>query len=260
MKPPFFFHLIVAGITVVAVLALDLHFDFSNKENLPAIAAIVIMMFIVAAALNAVLFRLLSFPMHFRELKAAADDSRKVLADIRGVLENARAVLLGQERRLLSSWVETELIEKKAKEVWVLTFDIYRHLNNKKYCDFATSKISEGTRYWWLYPAHLAGEAEELKEKLGVTSAHVNSVCFTPVGGDVARYFPHDVVIFDPAQVDAGVVLLRDVSGHKRNAPSEFLDMRIDDPDLLTRYRQLFIALAGKHTPPWMESQTGAAL
>ena len=252
--------MLVAGITVVAVLALDLHFDFSNNENLPAIAAIVIMMFIVAAALNAVLFRMLSSPILDRELKAAADESKKVLADIRGVLENARAVLLGQERRLLSSWVETELIEKKAKEVWVLTFDIYRHLNNKKYCDFARSKISEGTRYWWLYPAHLAGEAEELKEKLGVTSAHVNSVCFTPVGGDVARYFPHDVVIFDPAQVDAGVVLLRDVSGHKRNAPSEFLDLRIDDPDLLTRYRQLFIALAGKHTPPWMESQTSAAL
>jgi hypothetical protein len=252
--------LLVAGITVVAVLALDLHFDFSSMENLPAIAAIVIMMFIVAAALNAVLFRMLSSPILYRELKAAADESKKVLSDIRGVLEKARAVLLGQERLLLSSWIETELIEKRAKEVWVLTFDIYRHLNNKKYCDIVTSKISEGTRYWWLYPAHLAGEAEELKAKLGVTSAHLNTVCFTPISGDVARYFPHDVVIYEPAQIDAGVVLLCDVNGRKRNAPSESLDMPINDPNMLTRYRQLFIALAGKHTPPWIESQRSDAL
>ena len=258
MKYPFYWHLSVAGITVVAVLALDLYFNFPSKENLPAVAAIVIAMFIVAAALNAVLFRLLSFPMQLRELKGAAHESRKILADMRAVLENARAVLLGQERRLFSASIETELIEKRANEVWVLTFDIYRHLNNKKYCDIARNKISEGARYWWLYPAHLAGEAEELKEKLGVTPAQVNSVCFTPVGGDVARYFPHDVVIFDPAQVDAGMVLLRDVSGRMRNAPSGFLDLRIDDPDLLTRYRQLFIALAGKQTPPWLESQTNA--
>jgi hypothetical protein len=260
VKHPFFWHLLVAGSTVVAVLALDLHFDFSSKENIPAVAAIVIAMFIVAAALNAVLFRLLSAPIHVGELKAAADESKKVLADIRGVLENARAVLLSQERRLLSSGIETELIEKRAKEVWVLTFDMYRHLNNKKYCDIVKGKISAGTRYWWLYPAHLAGEAEELKEKLGVTSAHLNSVCFTPVGGDVARYFPHDVMIFDPTQVDAGIVLLRDVGARKRNAASESLDMQIDDPDLLTRYRRLFIALAGAHTPPWMEGQRSLAL
>ena len=254
-----FWHLLVAGITVVAVLALDVSLNFLSKENLPFVAAIVITMFIVAAALNAVLFRMLSSPIHVQELKAAADESKRVLSDIRVVLVKARAVLLGQERLLLSNWIETELIEKRAKEVWVLTFDIYRHLNNKKYSDIVRAKISEGTRYWWLYPAHLAGDAEDLKAKLGVTSAHLNTVCFTPIGEDVARYFPHDVAIYDPAQIDA-VVLLCDVNDRKRNAPSESLDMPIKDPNLLTRYRQLFIALAGEHTPPWMESQRSDAL
>lgn len=260
MKHPFPWLLLVAGITVVAVLALDIYFNFSSKENLPAVAAIVITMFFVAAALNAVLFRMLSSPIHVRESKAAADESKKVLSDVRGVLEKARAVLLGLERRLLLNSIETELIENRAKEVWVLTFDIYRHLNNKKYCDSVRSKISEGTRYWWLYPAHLAGEAEDLKEKLGVTSAHLNSVCFTPIGDDVGRYFPHDVVIYDPAQIDAGIVLLCDVNERKRNAPSESLDMPINDQNILTRYRQLFIELAGEHTPPWLKSQRSGAV
>lgn len=255
----FFGHLLVMGIAVVAVLVLDVYVNFLSIGNLPAVAAIVITMFIVAAALNAVLFRMLSFPVHVRELKAAAGESKKVLADIHGVLAKARAVLLGQERLLLSNWIETELIEKRAKEVWVLTFDIYRHLNNKKYCDIVKSKISEGTRYWWLYPAHLAGEAEELKEKLGVTSAHANTVCFTPIGNDVARYFPHEVVIYDPAQIDAGVVLLCDVNGRKRKAPAESLDMPVSDPELVRRYRGLFIALAGKDSPPWLAGQRGDA-
>lgn len=250
MKHPFFGHLLVAGITVVAVLALDLYVNFLSAGNLPAVAAIVIAMFIAAAALNAVLFRMLSAPIHLRELEAAADESRKVLADIRGVLEKARAVLLGMERRLLVSWIETELIEKNAKEVWVLTFDIYRHLNNKNYCDIVKTKIGEGARYWWLFPAHFAGEAEDLKEKLGVTSAHANSVCFTPFGDDVARYFPHDVVLYDP-QKDAGTILLCDVNERKRSAPKESLDMPLNDPNILTRYRRIFIALAAERTPPW---------
>jgi len=259
MMKHFFWHLLVAGITVVAVLALVVWIEFLGKDNLPAVAAMVITMFIVAAALNAVLFRMLSFPVHERELKAAADQSKQVLAGIHAVLENARAVLLGQERLLLSSSIQTELIEKRAKEVWVLTFDIYRHLNNKKYCDIVKSKIGEGTRYLWLYPEHLAGDAEDLKAKFGVTSAHSNTVCFTPVSNDLARYFPHDVVIYDPAQTDAGVVLLCDVNGRKRNVPSESLDMPINDPELLTRYRRLFIALAGQHAPAWLEGQRSDA-
>jgi nucleotide-binding universal stress UspA family protein len=250
MKHPFFGHLLVAAITVVAVLALDLYVNFLSAANLPAVAAIVIAMLIAAAALNAVLFRMLSAPIHFRELKAAADESKKVLADIRAVLEKARAVVLGQERLLLSNWVETELIEKRSKEVWILTFDIYRHLNNKKYIDIVKSNIGEGTRYWWLYPAHFAGEAEDLKEKLGVTSAHADSVCFTPIGGDAAKYFLHDVMLYDP-QKDTGIVLLCDVNGRKRTAPEQSLDMPVNNPDVLTRYRLVFIALAGERTPPW---------
>jgi hypothetical protein len=73
VKHPFFGHLLVAAITVVAVLALDLYVNFLSAANLPAVAAIVIAMLIAAAALNAVLFRMLSAPIHFRELKAAAD-------------------------------------------------------------------------------------------------------------------------------------------------------------------------------------------
>jgi hypothetical protein len=242
------------------MLALGLYFNLLSKENLPAVTAIVITMFIAAAALNAVLFRMLLFPIHVRELKAATGESRKIVSEIHGAMEKARAVLLGQERLLLSGSIETELVEKRAKEVWVLTFDIYRHLNNKKYCDMAKSKIGEGARYWWLYPAHLAGDAEDLKEKLGVTSAHSDTVCFTPISNDVARYFPHEVAIYDPAQINAGVVLLCDVNGRKRTRPLESLDLPINDPDLLTRYRGLFIALAGAQTPPWFESQKSAAL
>ena len=245
-------HILVAGITVVAVLALDLLLKFLSKENLPVVVAIVITMFIVAALLNAVLFRMLSSSVYVRELKAAVDESKEVLSRIHGVLEKARAVLLDQGRRLFSTWIETELIEKSAKEVWVLTLDLYWDLNNTKYSEMVRKKISEGTRYWWLYPAHVSGDAEDLKEKLRVTPDLSNIVCFTPISDDVGKYFTHDVVIYNPEEADARVVLLCDVNGRKRDVPEESLDMPINDPNLGARYRRLFIELAGKHTPPWL--------
>ena len=246
-------HILIAGLTVVAVLALDLLLKFLSKENLPVIATIVITMFIIAAVLNAVLFRMLSSPIHVLELKAAVNESKQVLSDIHGVLEKARAVLLDQERRLFSTWIETELIETRAKEVWVLTLDLYWDLNNTKYSELVRNKIIAGTRYWWLYPAHLTGDADDLKEKLHVTSAHSNTVFFTPITDNVAKLFPHDVVIYNPSDVKDRVVILCDVNGRKRDVPEESLDMPITDPNLSTRYRRIFIELAGKNTPPWFE-------
>lgn len=174
------------------------------------------------------------------------------ISEISSLLEKVKGVLLAQERRLFSTWSETEMIEKGSTEIWIITLDFYWDLNNSQYANLVKEKVKNEDRYWWIYPNGSSNSAEILKKRLNTISN--NNIHFTPIINEITDYFPHDVVIYNP-DTENPTVILCDVNGRKGDIPSESLDMPITDKKLALRYIQLFEKLANGNNPPWITNK-----
>lgn len=137
----------------------------------------------------------------------------------------------------LSCSKELVLIEKKAKEIWVITPDFYWDYEDKVYSSIVKDNIKSGKTYWYIFPKDDIIFPKAVDFKNTFDSKVQKNIHLVPVKYDFLLFI-NEIVVYDPNEPNSNYHcgFLTNLVERGKNS----IDIKLKEKKTLPGYKNLF--------------------